>query len=377
MVQLVINDGEDILNNLWANLISTGARTRRHDSSRTGLLFSAIATELNVVISLLQSYANQYSIDTMTDKILIENMATQYVQRRLASKSKAILVFYRMEGFNDSVRIPAGFAVRSSTSGDIIFKTVTTVFLYKGIQSVSVAAYSLNSGERNNVDANTLTIFANDKYNGSIGVTNPDAAFGGYNDESISNLQQRAQGFRYLRDGNVQHIQNQLYEAGIKPSHYYLEEYIDGPGTYLVCIDTDSDDAFADAKSRIHYRHTYGITPVYVRATRLYIDMYIVVKTAHEVDYTPKEKSTIYNNINNEIQRFFAAYCSVGVNINLHSLTAAINTALSTYDIADVDIDIANAITVNKKNIIEIGNTTIAYPNKIITTLEYVGGVND
>ena len=72
MVQLIINDGTDILDNLWTNLIGTGARTRRHDSSRTGLLFSAIATELNVAISLLQSYANQYAIDTMTDKILIE-----------------------------------------------------------------------------------------------------------------------------------------------------------------------------------------------------------------------------------------------------------------------------------------------------------------
>ena len=28
----------------------------------------------------------------------------------------------------------------------------------------------------------------------------------------------------------------------------------------------------------------------------------------------------------------------------------------------------------NKRNVIEIGNTTKAYPNKILTSLEYVGG---
>lgn len=374
MVQLIINDGTDILNNLWENLISSGAVTRRHDSSRTGLLFSAIATELNVAISLLQSYANQYSIDTMTDRILIENMATQYVQRRLASKSKAILVFYRMEGFTDSFKIPVGFAVRANNAGNIIFKTASTVYVPKGTQSVSVVAYSLNSGDKNNVQANTLTIFANDTYNGLIGVTNPEPSFGGYNDESLSRLQERAQSFRFINgDGTLMKLQNLLYEAGLQPSQYLLEEYIDGPGTYLICIDTDSDDAFQDAKRRVRYNHTYGITPVFVRATRLYIDMYVTVQIAHEVDYTPNEKNALYNEINIAIQNFFASYCIVGADIRINALKAAINSSLSNYDVANIDIDIANSVTVNNKNVIEIANTTIAYPNKILTTLEYVG----
>ena len=60
MVNLVINNGEEVLDNLWQNLINTGVVNRRHDSSRVGLLLSAIATELNVAITLLQSYANQF-----------------------------------------------------------------------------------------------------------------------------------------------------------------------------------------------------------------------------------------------------------------------------------------------------------------------------
>lgn len=113
MVNLVINNGEEVLDNLWQNLINTGVVNRRHDSSRTGLLLSAIATELNIAITLLQSYANQFSLQTATDRVLIENLASTYANRRVSSKSKAILTFYRYSGYTDSVKIPAGFAVRS------------------------------------------------------------------------------------------------------------------------------------------------------------------------------------------------------------------------------------------------------------------------
>lgn len=374
MVQLIINDGTDSLNNLWENLISRGARTRRHDSSRTGLLFSAIATELNVAISLLQSYANELSLQTMTDRILIENISTQYVHRRLASKAKAILTFYRMEGFTDGVRIPVGFAVRANNAGNIIFKTASTVEFKQGMPSISVAAYSLNSGEKNNVQANTLTIFANDTYNGLIGVTNLDPAFGGHNDESLSRLKERAESFRYLNgDGTLLKIQNLLYEAGIQPHQYLLQEYTSGYGSYLICIDTDSEEAFQDAVRKVRYNRTIGITPIFVKATRLYMDIYVTVHIAHEVDYSPNEKSILYNEINEAIQRFFASYCTVGADIRIDALKANIYSSLSNYDISDIDIDIANTFTVNNKNIVEIADTTIAYPNKILTTLEHVG----
>ena len=374
MVQLQINDGNAILDNLWTNLINTGARTRRHDSSHTGLLFSAIATELNVVISLLQSYANQFTLATATDRVLIENLASQYANRRLASKSKAILTFYRIEGFTESVKIPVGFAVKATGPGNIIFKTVQTVYLWKGTQSVSVPAYSINSGNKYNVDANTLTIFANSDYNGRIGVTNSEPAFGGYDDESINHLRNRAQGFRYERDSTLQDIRRQLYEAGVPNYKFLAEEFIDGPGTYMICIDTDSDDAFEDAISRLQYRSHYGIKATYIRATRLYIDMYITVKTAGDIDYTNREKNTIYNNINDGIQKFFAAYCVVGADIRLNALKAALNNSLSGFDIADIEVDIANSVIINNKNIVEVGNTQKAMPNKVLTNIEFVGG---
>lgn len=374
MVELRINDGTNILDNLWNNLINSGARKRRHDSTHTGLIFSAIATELNVAISILQSYANQFTMSTMSDRILIENMASQYVNRRMASKSKAVLVFYRLEGYTEPVTIPAGFAVRAAGTPNIIFKTTNTIVLHKGTQYETVTAYSIASGTNNNVDADTLTIFANDKFNGLIGVTNPEPSFGGYDDESISHMRNRANGFRYERDNTLRDIERQLYEAGVKAHQYSAEEYIDGAGTYMICIDADSDGAFEDVVSALMYRKTCGIGAVYVRAERLYIDMYVTVQTASAVDYTDKEKQSIYSAINNAIQRFFAAYCVVGADLRINALKAALNSALSGFEIADIDIEIANTVNINNKNIIEIPNTTKAFPNKILTSLQYVGG---
>lgn len=375
MVELQINDGTNILDNLWTNVINSGARKRRHDSTHTGLLLSAIATELNVAISILQSYANQFTITSMTDRVLIENMASQYANRRLASKSKAVLTFYRMEGYNDTATIPAGFAVRSSEAPNIIFKTTNTVYLWKGKESVSVMAYSIGSGSNNNVKANTLTIFANDDFSESIGVTNMEASFGGYDDESISHLRDRANGFRYERDNTASDIRRQLYECGVKTHQYSMEEFNDDAGTYLICIDSDSDAAFDDVVTKMQYRRQTGISATYVRATRLYLDMYITVQTAGEVDYNRNEKSTIYANINDAIQKFFAAYCTVGADLRINALKAALNTALSSFDIADIEIEIANSVITNKdKNILTIDSQTKAYPNKILTSLEYVGG---
>ena len=139
-------------------------------------------------------------------------------------------------------------------------------------------------------------------------------------------------------------------------------------------LNPDSDDAFEDAISRLQYRSHYGIKATYIRATRLYIDMYITVKTAGDIDYTNREKNTIYNNINDGIQKFFAAYCVVGADIRLNALKAALNNSLSGFDIADIEVDIANSVIINNKNIVEVGNTQKAMPNKVLTNIEFVGG---
>ena len=210
MVDIVVNNGEDLLTRLWNNAISRGVVNRRIDSSRLGLLFSAIASEQNTTISLIRSYMNQFALSTSTDKVMVENMARMFAVRRLASKSKVVLRFFRIGDDNSTIRIKAGFKVGSTSDPKIAFRTISDAYLFKGTQSVTVIAYSISSGAKNNIGAGMLNKFESNGYNAQIAVINPEPAFGGYNDESIESLRSRATGFRYDRDGT-------------KYSNYYIK----------------------------------------------------------------------------------------------------------------------------------------------------------
>lgn len=373
MVELIINNGEDLLTRLWNNAISRGLVNRRIDSSRLGLLFSAIASEQNTVISLIQSYLNQFALATSTDKIIVENLARMFAVRRLSSKSKVVLEFYRLQDENSTIRIKAGFKVGSSSDSRIAFRTISDAYLFKGSQSVTVIAYSVSSGSKNNVEAGVLNKFENNGYNAQIGVINPEPAFGGYNDESIESLRRRATGFRYDRDGTKYNIQQLLYQNGIPTYRYALREYSDGPGTFQVCIDTSSDAEFDDIVRSLNYRQFVGVKPNYVRATRVYINIYVSITTTGEKDYTPLEKQNIYNQVNTRIQRFFATYCAVGSDLNISNLKSSLYSELSSFEIENITLSFDHGIVVDKNNTIVIPDESRVFPSRIITDINYNG----
>ena len=62
MVELIINNGDEILTRLWNNVIAKGVVNRRIDSSRLGLLLSAIASEQNTILSLIRTYMSQFAL---------------------------------------------------------------------------------------------------------------------------------------------------------------------------------------------------------------------------------------------------------------------------------------------------------------------------
>ena len=104
--------------------------------------------------------------------------------------------------------------------------------------------------------------------------------------------------------------------------------------------------------------------------------MYITVKITEKINYANNDiqRNGIFKNVEDSIRKFFAAYCTVGADIRVNALIAALNNSLSGYGVSDIDVDIANTVQVNKNNIISIGNTQRAFPNKILTSIEYVGG---
>ena len=375
MVDLVINNGEDLLARLWNNVISRGVVNRRIDSSRLGLLLSAIASEQNTTISLIKTYMNQFSLATCSDKVMVENMAKMFAVRRLKSKSKVILEFYRIGDDNSTLKIKAGFKVGSRSDSKIAFRTIQDAYLWKGSQSTTVMAYSVSSGAKNNIEAGVLNKFETNGYNTKIAVINPEPAFGGYNEESIESLRNRATGFRYDRDGTLYNIQQILYQNGIPSYKYSLQEYLGGPGTFQICIDTTSDAEFEDIQKTLAYRHFTGIKPTFVRATRVYINIYVAISTTGTQDYTPVEKQEIYNHVSTRIQRFFAAYCVVGADLNVGRLKSALYSELSNYEIENINLSFDQGVVVDNKNVIKIPETYRVFPNKIITDINYEGEI--
>ena len=373
MDNIILTTGDETLTNLWNNVISRGVVNRRLDSSRLGLLLSAIASEINTTISIINTYMNQFDINTCSDKVMVENMARLFAVRRLASKSKVLLEFFRLTANDETIKIPAGFKVGSTMDSKIAFRTISDVYLWKGTQSVTVMAYSISSGERNNVDAGVLNKFAPNNYNTIVGVINPEPAFGGYNNESIESLRARASGFRYDRDGSKSNVQNLLYQNGIPQYRYSLQEYNDGPGTFLICVDTTSDAEFEDIQRSFTYRHFVGVKVNFQRATRVYLNIYIAITTTGEKDYTPLEKQDIYNQVNTRVQRFFASNCIVGADLNVARLKASISSELSNYEIENIELSFDQGVIVNSQNIIAIPDTYRVFPNKIITDINYDG----
>lgn len=371
-MEVQIHDGNEVLSRMWENLIESGAVPKRVDSTRIGLIFSAIASELNITLSLIESYLGQFTLQTCTDKVLVENMARLFVVRRFASKSKVVLTFTRDEGYDASVKIPANFAVQCVTDSKIIFKTIQDVFLWKGNKSVSVLAYSIQSGSNYNVEANTLTRFQDNGFNSVISVTNREPAYGGYDDESIDDLRNRVSGFRYERNGTFEDIQRQLMNEGYPYDKWLLIPPEDEYGKYTICIDTDADSEFEDIKRLLSYRSVPGITQVFKKANRLYVDMYITIYTTGSADYTASEKEEIYELVNESIQRFFLYYCTIGQSVNIKNIIADLMNTLSSYMVTRIDMDFSDGITLNG-SVLQVGQETRIYPNKILTTLKYEG----
>ena len=59
---------------------------------------------------------SQFALATSTDKVMVENMARMFAVRRLKSKSKVILEFYRIGDDNTTLKIKAGFKVGATSS---------------------------------------------------------------------------------------------------------------------------------------------------------------------------------------------------------------------------------------------------------------------
>ena len=127
-----------------------------------------------------------------------------------------------------------------------------------------------------------------------------------------------------------------------------------------------------DIQNILSYRHVPGITQVFKRANRLYIDMNIIIHTTGDKDYTASEKDEIYNLINEQIQRHFTFTCTLGRDLNVRNLNAELINSLSRYQVTSIDIIFEDGVSITG-NLLKVGPETRIYPNKILTTIKYEG----
>ena len=183
-----------------------------------------------------------------------------------------------------------------------------------------------------------------------------------------------------------------LIDLGYNSDVWTVTDAGNEPGTYTICLDTDIEDEFDDVKRQLQYRATGGITQIFMQAQRIYIDFYVTVFTTGNSDYTPSEKENIFASVQQSIQNFFAHYCTLGVNLNLYHLTAAVNNSLSSYNITKVEITVGEELEFKSQedyekenagkdeseiednpNLVIVGPTIRICPNRITTTLKYQG----
>lgn len=361
-------NSNQIVDKLYENSIANGLIKRKFTKGRLGLLYSAIGQELELIVGILNSYTNQFSLDSCTDPALLESLLKPIVTRRVASKARAVLTFTRDNGYSESVRIPSGFAVK--TSGGITFVTNSDVYLWKGTNSVKVMAYSLNTGSKYNVGADTLTSFTNSSnWNVNLSVTNEYPAFGGLDDESLTEARLRANGFRYERDGTLQDIRNQIYLLGYEYRGYRIEEYIDGYGTVLIALDCDSDEAFEDLCTLLNMYKVAGISYHFARVTRKYVNFYVDLQITGAQTRTPAEQESLHNSVESTVQTFFTNYIGVGDDVSISYLINNLNTAIASSDVYNISITVDDNIKITDKNKILVQNTERIYPNQITTNI--------
>lgn len=364
----------EINEQIWNLYIQYGLVNRKFTKGRLGLLTSAISTELGVIMSILNSYVSQFSIDTVTDASLLESMIKPFTIRRPATYSRVLLTFTRADNYNESVRIPRGFAVSDSGDSTVIFKTASDIYLWKGNKSATGVAYCVNTGSKYNVVANKLTYFSNSEWNTVLYVNNEEPAFGGMDDESLESAKQRANMFRYDRDGTTVHLRSLMYQLGLNVQQYYIEEYGMGYGTILIILDVDSESEFQDIQQKLLYDKVMGVKYYFVRANRRYVNFYVHLKTIGASDYSEAEKENIYTIVQNTIQNIFAYYLSVGVDLSVTTLVTEINTQLSgNYNIYSVSVSFDEGVTIEKNNKIKVSKYERVYTNKIVTDITYIG----
>lgn len=382
-IERIFTSQDDTKNSLYERSIELGLLNRKFDQSRIGLLFSVFAAEFELLISVMNQYVNQYSIELATDQALLESMLKPWVSRDIANNPKAFVVITRNSGYNEEISFPAGTEITSLKDSSPVYTLSEDITFYKGEKQIRVLTHCTEAGSRFNVEANELVELAVDRLDNDeqydiisqFTVTNPYPSWGGKDDELLENARKRAMNFRYNRDGTQTNIQNQMDRLGLTYRDYALKEYWGGYGSVLIALDIDNPYEFDDISDELEIWKVYGIKYHVIRAKRIYLDMSVTLTLIGETDITSKERAELYSQCDEGIREYFSLGINIGQGLSIDQLRIYIlRRLIDNTNLVDVNIQISNQDVMMDNKRILADDITVLYPNKVTTFLNYEGG---
>lgn len=379
VTSLILLDENKILADLNSIAIELGLINNVFETSRIYIYYAVFARVLGNLTQTIAQYINNVDIDTTTDEALLEQLIKPFVQKKDAKVAKVILKFQRRSDIPaneySELFIPREFEVMTEGDDPIIFRTAESRILWKDSYSVLIPAYSVEFGSINNVMANTLTFF-DDLTFGEIQVTNPDAAYGGRDEETAFDTRNRLDSFRFARNGNKEYLQNLLFDNGLSYHEYNLIEYWDGAGTVLIALDVDSQEEYYDIVQNIESNKRDGIRYHYCRVNKVYANIEVVVKVTGTRMYTDYQVNEIEGHIFTATKLYFNNQIYVGRKLSKNRLEAFILQYLvdEKYDIYEIELNVvpeSDAEFDSESQQIIINPFERIVPNKVFTKVEY------
>lgn len=228
-------------------------------SARTGV---ELAADGDMAVRLYAAAAQVYSLyvqgewvarqcfpQTATGEYLERHASLRGVERRRASKAVGALCFHVKEAHGTDLTIPAGTICM--TAGLIRFETVEEAVISAGSLSVTVAARAVEAGVAGNVATHSILSMAMAPM-GVSGVDNPEAFWGGVEEEGDEELRARVmETFQRLPNG----ANAAFYEQGARSFPRVAAAKViprsRGVGTVDVIIATDTGLPGADLIAKV------------------------------------------------------------------------------------------------------------------------------
>ena len=348
-------------------------------TSRIYLYYAVFARVWGNLTQIVLQYLDNIDLDNTTDEALLERQIKPFVTKRYAKVAKVILKFSRRPEYNgtlEDIIIPRDMEVSTEGDNPIIFVTAESRILWKNTKEVFIPAYSVEFGSINNVMANTLTYFDDVDSYAAIMVTNPNAAFGGSDEETAYDTRDRIGLFRYGKDASKEAIQELLFESGISYYGFNIVEYWEGFGTVLICMDIESEDEFNDIIAIIEAQKPGHVKYSYAMAEPVFLNIDVTVRLLGEQIFTSYQQDEVSQHIRTAVELFFNSRVYVGKPLSVNRLESFLLQYLfdEKYDIFEVEISTeSNADVTIDPNTGQISVQAFQKitPNLLSTTIEY------